>query len=131
MIRTSASPRRRTRAPRSIVYFHDNVRTEIAKLQQAAQASAALQAAAQVAVTAVKAGSFPAVTSLVQAMTQRGFYVKQASSIASVTETGTMYVVTDKTTKTTLVMAVKDSQGAVQTVTQGVKGSPKVSTAKS
>ena len=46
------------------------------------------------------------------------------------TQTGTLYVITGSTTTKKLVVALKDSKGAVQTATQGVKGSAKVATAK-
>jgi hypothetical protein len=121
----------------AIVYFSDEVKTGVQKLQadgtrkqQASQASAALKAAAQAAVATVSKGSFPAATSLVQAITAQGLYVKQAADLSGVTETGTMYVITGGTTTKKLVVALKDSKGAVQTVTQGVKGSAKVATAK-
>lgn len=121
----------------AIVYFSDEVKTGVQKLQadgtrkqQASQASAALKAAAQAAVATVSKGSFPAATSLVQAITAQGLYAKQAADLSAVTETGTMYVITGRTTTKKLVVALKDSKGTVQTVTQGVKGSAKVATAK-
>jgi hypothetical protein len=121
----------------AIVYFSAKVKAGVQKLQadgtrtqQASQASTALKAAAQAAVATVSKGSFPAATSLVQAITAQGLYVKQAADLGGVTETGTMYVITGRTTTKKLVVALKDSKGAVQTVTQGVKGSAKVATAK-
>jgi hypothetical protein len=120
----------------AIVYFSDKVKTGVQKLQadgtrnqQAAQASAALKAAAKAAVATVSKGSFPAAATLVQAITAQGLYVKQAADLNGVTETGTMYVITGRTTSKRLVVALKDTKGAVQTVTQGVKGSAKVATA--
>jgi hypothetical protein len=119
-----------------IIYFNSKVKSGVQKLQtdsarnqQAAQASQALQAAAQAAVGAVNKNAFPDVATLVQAMTAQGLYTKQAAGTAQVTEPGTIYVLTSKTTKTKLVAAMKDSKGKVQTVTSGVKGSPKLGTA--
>ena len=45
------------------------------------------------------------------------------------TEAGTLYLITGRTTTKTLVVAVKDAKGKVQTVTQGVTGAAKVTTA--
>jgi hypothetical protein len=121
----------------AIVYFNGKVKAGVQKLQadgmrnqQASQASTALKAAAQAAVATVSKGSFPAATSLVQTIGAQGLYVKQAADLSGVTETGTMYVITGRTTTKKLVVALKDTKGAVQTVTQGVKGSAKVATAK-
>src|SRR5919106_164062 len=100
----------------AIVYFSAKVKAGVQKLQAD--------------VATVSKGSFPAATSLVQAITAQGLYVKQAADLGGVTETGTMYVITGRTTTKKLVVALKDSKGAVQTVTQGVKGSAKVATAK-
>jgi hypothetical protein len=121
----------------AIVYFNAKVKAGVQKLQadgmrnqQASQASTALKAAAQAAVATVSKGSFPAATTLVQTLSAQGLYVKQAADLSGVTETGTLYVITGQTTTKKLVAALKDAKGAVQTVTQGVKGSAKVSTAK-
>jgi hypothetical protein len=120
-----------------IVYFSGKVKTSVQKLQadntrnqQASQASTALKAAAAAAVATVSTGAFPAATSLVQTISAQGLYVKQAADLKGVTETGTMYVITGSTTTKKLVVALKDTRGAIQTVTQGVKGSAKVATAK-
>ena len=121
----------------AIVYFSATVKAGVQKLQadgmrnqQAAQASTALKAAAQAAVATVSKGAFPAASSLVQTIGAQGLYVKQAADLTGVTQTGTLYVITGRTTTKKLVVALKDSKGAVQTVTQGVKGSAKVATAK-
>jgi hypothetical protein len=121
----------------AIVYFDAKVKAGVQKLQadglrnqQASQAATALKAAAQAAVATVSKGSFPAATTLVQTINAQGLYVKQAADLSGVTETGTMYVITGRTTTKKVVVALKDTKGAVQTVTQGVKGSAKVSTAK-
>ncbi len=121
----------------AIVYFSAEVKTGVQELQadgtrkqQAAQASAALKAAAQAAVTTVSKGSFPAAATLVQAITAQGLHVKQTADVSGVTETGTMYVITGRTTTKRLVVALKDAKGAIQTVTQGVTGSAKLATAK-
>jgi hypothetical protein len=121
----------------AIIYFSPAVKAGVQKLQadgtrrqQAAQASAALKSAAQAAVATVSKGAFPSAASLVQAITGQGLVIKQATDLDGVTETGTMYVITDSTTTKKLVIALKDSKGKVQTVTQGVKGAAKVTTAK-
>jgi hypothetical protein len=121
----------------AIVYFDAKVKAGVQKLQadnmrnqQASQASTALKAAAQAAVATVSKASFPAATTLVQTISAQGLYVKQAADLSGVTDTGTMYVITGQTTTKKLVVALKDTKGAVQTVTQGVKGSAKVATAK-
>jgi hypothetical protein len=121
----------------AIVYFSATVKAGVQKLQadgmrnqQASQASTALKAAAQAAVATVSKGSFPAATSLVQTIGAQGLYVKQAADLSAVTQTGTLYVITSSTTTKKLVIALKDTKGAVQTATQGVKGSAKVATAK-
>ena len=120
----------------AIIYFDAKVKagvtalqTKSAKTQQASQAPQALAAAAQAAVATVASGAFPAVDTLVQATTAQGLYVQQAASIQAVTDTGTLYVVADQTTKTKLVLALKDSKGKIETATQGVKGTPKMGTA--
>lgn len=121
----------------AIIYFSPKVKAGVQKLradatrtQQAAQASTALKAAAQAAVPTVSKGSFPSAASLVQAITAQGLVVKQAPDLDAVTETGTMYLITDRTTTKKLVVALKDTKGKVQTVTQGVKGATKVTTPK-
>jgi hypothetical protein len=117
--------------------FSSDVKAGVQKLQadstrtqQAAQASTALKAAAQAAVATVSKGSFPNAASLVQAITAQGLVVKQAAALDGVTESGTMYLITGRTTPKKLVVALKDSKGAIETVTQGVKGAAKVTTAK-
>jgi hypothetical protein len=121
----------------AVIYFSEKVKTGVQKLQadgmrqqQASQASTALKAAAEAAVGAVSKGSFPAAASLVETIAAQGLHAKQAADLSGVTETGTIYVITGRTTKKKLVAALKDTKGAVQTVTQGVKGSAKVATAK-
>jgi hypothetical protein len=121
----------------AIIYFDAKVKAGVTKLQtqsaqkqQAAQAPQALQAAAQAAVGTATSGSFPAADAVVQAATAQGLYVKQAANVQAVTDTGTIYVLADQTGKTKVVLAVKDSKGKVQTATQGVKGAPKMGTAK-
>jgi hypothetical protein len=121
----------------AVIYFDAKVKAGVEKLQtdsargqQAAQAPAALKSAAQAAVATVSKGAFPASATLVQAATAQGLYVKAAADMSAVTDKGTIYVVTGKTTKTSLLLAVRDSKGVVQTATQGVKGSPKLATVK-
>jgi hypothetical protein len=120
-----------------VVYFSDKAKTGVqnaqaanTRSQQAAQASTALKAGAQAAVATVDKGAFPDAASIVQAIAGQGLYVKQAADLSGATQTGTMYVITDRTTKQKVVVALKDDKGAVQTVTQGVKGSAKLATAK-
>ena len=114
-----------------IVYFRAGVKAGIAKLQQAGQATAALRAAAQAAVAAESGGSFPDATKLVKAVSALGLYVKQAATVSAATETGTLYLVTGGSTKTQVVFALRGGKGVVHTATQGLKGSPKLATAKS
>jgi len=47
-----------------------------------------------------------------------------------VTEAGTLYVISDRSTTKSVVLAIKDNKGKVQTATQGATGSPKIATAK-
>src|SRR3954468_2798273 len=124
-------------AASAVLYFNDKARTAVKALQvkdsqtkQAAQASAALQAAAQAATGAASSGSFPKSSDLVAALTQQGLYAKEAATTGAATETGTIYVIADKTTGKRVVLAIKDGSGKVQTATQGVTGSPKIATAK-
>jgi hypothetical protein len=120
----------------AIIYFDAKAKAGVAKLQtdtaktqQASQASAALKAAATAAVSGVSAKKFPDAKTLVAAVTSQGLYAKEAASLSAVTETGTIYVVDDKTSTTSVVLALKDSKGKVQTATQGVTGSPKIAAA--
>jgi hypothetical protein len=121
----------------AVIYFSTKIKTAVTKLQtdssrtqQAGQASAALKAAAQAAVGTVSKGAFPDANTVVASITAQGLYAKATADVSGATEAGTVYVVSDKTTKSTLVLAVKDSKGVVNTATQGVKGSPKLATVK-
>jgi hypothetical protein len=121
----------------AIVYFSPKVKTAVAKLQtdssrtqQAGQAPAALKAAAQAAVGTVSKSAFPDANTIVSAVTAQGLYTKAVADLSGVTEAGTVYVVSGKTTKSSLVLALKDSKGVVNTATQGTKGSPKLATVK-
>jgi hypothetical protein len=121
----------------AIVYFDAKAKAGVAKLQtdtarnqQAAQATAALQSAAQAALGAVSKSAFPEATTLLQAVTSQGLYAKSVAALTDVKDAGTIYVVTGKTTTKTLTLAIKDSKGVVHTATQGVKGSPKLATVK-
>jgi hypothetical protein len=121
----------------AVVYFNAKVKGGVAKLQtdsartqQATQATSALNAAAQAAVGTVSKSAFPAADSMVAAITSQGLYTKKVAGVADATETGTIYVVTGQSTKTKLVLAIKDTKGTVHTATQGVKGSPKLTTVK-
>jgi hypothetical protein len=120
-----------------VVYFSDKAKAGIEDLQndgtreqQAAQASSALKSAAQAAVAAVSKGSFPDTASLVETITAQGFYVEQATDLSEVKDTGTMYVITSQTSKKRLVVALKNTKGAIKAATQAVKGSAKVTTTK-
>lgn len=122
----------------AVIYFDsktkagvEKLQTDGAKTQQAAQASTALKSAAQAALGAVSNKAFPTSgTTLVAAITSSGLYTKSVASLDQVTETGTVYVVTGKTTKSSLELALKDSKGTVNTATEGVSGSPKLATVK-
>ena len=120
-----------------ILYFNGKVKAGVTKLQtasaqqqQASQATPALQAAVQAAVGAANKGSFPAPSTLVPAITAQGLFVKPAANLGAVTDSGTVYVLTDQTTSKKVVLAIKDDKGKVQTATSGVKGTPKIATAK-
>lgn len=121
----------------ALIYFDsktkagvEKLQTDSAKSQQAAQATTALQSGAQAAVGAVSNKAFPSADTLVAAITSSGLYAKSAASESDVTEAGTLYVITGKTTKSSLELALKDSKGTVHTATEGVKGSPKLATVK-
>lgn len=122
----------------AVIYFSGKVKAAVTKMQtdssrtqQAAQAIAALKAGAQAAAGTVSKGAFPSdAKTLVAAVTAQGLYAAQAASLDAVTEPGTVYVVTGKTTTGSVVLALKDSKGVVHTATQGVKGSPKTATVK-
>jgi hypothetical protein len=122
----------------AVIYFSGKVKAAVTKLQtdssrtqQAAQADAALKAGAQAALGPVSKSAFPAdPATVVAAVTAQGLFAKPAASLDAVTEAGTVYVVTGKTTTKSVVLAVKDSKGTVHTATQGVKGSPKTATVK-
>jgi hypothetical protein len=122
----------------AVIYFDaktkagvTKLQTDSAKTQQAAQATTALQSAAQAAVGAVSDKAFPTTgDTLIAAITSSGLYAKSVASESDVTEAGTLYVVTGKSTKSKLELALKDSKGVVHTATEGVKGSPKLATLK-
>lgn len=121
----------------AVIYFSSKVKAAVTKLQtdgsrqqQAAQATAALQAGAQAAVGTVSKKAFASADDLVAAITAQGVYTKKAASLGDVTETGTVYVVADQTTKTTATLALMDTKKVVHTATQGVSGDPKIATAK-
>jgi hypothetical protein len=113
-----------------VLYFKAKVKTEIAREEQASQASSALRVAAQDAVATVSKGSFPAKTSIITAITAKGLYIKQAAQLSGVSQTGTIYLITSQTTTKKLVLALKSTNGTIQTATQGVTGSAKLATAK-
>jgi hypothetical protein len=117
----------------AVVYFDpkvkagvEKVQTDGARGQQAAQATAALQSAAQAAVGTVSKGAFPSADTVVQAITAQGLYAKPVATASDAKDPGTVYVITSKTTKKTVTLVVKDTKGKAHTATQGVKGSPKV-----
>lgn len=121
----------------AVVYFSPKVKTAVTKLQtdssrqqQAGQATAALQAGAQAAAGTVSKKAFASPDDLVAAVTAQGIYAKKAGSLSDVTEAGTLYVVADKTTKTTATLALMDTKKVVHTATQGVSGDPRIATAK-
>lgn len=121
----------------TIIYFDAKAKAGVQQLQvkdsqaqQAQQAPAALKAAAQAALGTVSKGAFPAASDVVAAITAQGLYAKQAANPAAVTEAGTLYVISDRSTTKSVVLAIKDNKGKVQTATQGATGSPKIATAK-
>jgi hypothetical protein len=122
----------------AVIYFDartkagvEKLQTDGAKTQQAAQATQALQSGAQAALSAVSSRAFPTSgDTIVAAITSSGLYAKPVAAESDVTETGTLYVITGKTTTSSLELALKDSRGVVHTATEGVKGSPKLATVK-
>lgn len=120
-----------------VVYFDGKVKRGVERLQsdqrrtqQAEQPEAALQSAAQMAVAVVADGRFPAEDTIVTALSGQGLSAKRAATIDAVTETGTVYVVMDDTTRSEVVLALKGKDGKVTTATQGTNGSPKIAAAK-
>jgi hypothetical protein len=122
----------------AVIYFDaktkagvEKLQTASAKTQQAAQATTALKSAAQAALGAVSNKAFPTSgDTLVAAITSSGLYVKSVASLDQATETGTVYVITGDTTKSSVELALKDSKGTVNTATEGVSGSPRLSTVR-
>jgi hypothetical protein len=121
----------------AVVYFSPKVKDAVTKIQtdssrsqQAAQATAALTAGAKAAAGTVSKKAFAGADDLVAAVTAQGIYAKKAATIADVTETGTVYVVADQTTKTTATLAMMDTKKVVHTATQGVSGDPQLKTVK-
>jgi hypothetical protein len=122
----------------AVIYFDartkagvTKMQTDSAKSQQAAQATQALQSAAQAAVSAVSNRAFPTTgDTVVAAITSSGLYAKSVAAESGVTEVGTVYVVTGKSSKTSLELALKDTRGVVHTATEGVRGSPRLATVK-
>jgi predicted regulator of amino acid metabolism with ACT domain len=106
------------------------VKTDIARQEQAAESSSALQDAAKAAVAVVSKGSFPAAASLVKAIAAKGLYVQQATELSDAKQTGTIYLVTSETTPKKLVLALKQTTDTIQTATQRVTGSAKLATTK-
>jgi hypothetical protein len=122
----------------ALIYFDartkagvEKLQTTSAKTQQAAQATTALKSAAQAALGAVSNKAFPtSADTLVAAITSSGLYVQSVPSLDQVTDTGTVYVITGKTTASSVELALKDSKGTINTATEGVSGSPKLATVK-
>jgi hypothetical protein len=122
----------------AVIYFDARTKAGVEKLQtdgakttQAAQSTQALQSASQAALGAVSDKAFPTSSdTLVAAITSSGLYVKPVAAVGDVSEAGTIYVITGKTTTSSLELALKDNRGVVHTATEGVKGSPKLATVK-
>jgi hypothetical protein len=121
----------------AVIYFSTKVKDAVTKIQtdgsrsqQASQATAALQAGAQAAVGTVSKKAFSSADQIVAAITAQGIYAKPAATLADVKETGTVYVVADRTGKTSATLALMDTKKVVHTATQGVSGDPKIATAK-
>jgi hypothetical protein len=121
----------------AVIYFSTKIKTAVTKLQtdgsrsqQAAQATAALQAGAQAAVGTVSKKALASADDLVAAITAQGIYAKKAATLAGVAEAGTVYVVADQTTAKTATLAIMDTKKVVHTATQGVSGDPKLKTVK-
>ncbi len=113
----------------SIVYFHPGVRADLYKLQQSTEPTRVLEAASSLALATVSNKAFPSVAAIVSALNSQNLYVVQTPTIAGVTQTGAVYVISGKTNGTTLVTAMKDGGGVVRTATQPAKGgNPKVVT---
>jgi hypothetical protein len=122
----------------AVIYFSTKIKNAVTKLQtdssrqqQAAQATAALQAGAQAAVGTVSKKAFAQdADALVAAITAQGLYAKKAATIADVKDAGTVYLIADQTTKKTVTLALMDTKKVVHTATQGVSGNPKLKTVK-
>jgi hypothetical protein len=121
----------------AVVYFSPKVKAAVTKIQtdssrtqQAAQATAALQAGAKAAASTVSQKAFAGADDIVAAVTAQGIYTKKAATLSEVTESGTVYVVADQTTKSTATLAIMDTKKVVHTATQGVSGNPTIKTVK-
>lgn len=110
----------------SIVYFRPGVRAGLRTLQQSIEPKEVLEAAASLSLPLVYKGAFPAPSAIVSALNSQSLYVQQTPTLAGVTKIGVLYVITGKTTKDTMFAAIKGTDGKLQTVTQGVKGQPKL-----
>jgi hypothetical protein len=114
----------------AVVYFRPGVKNAIEKTQQESQASAVLQAVSQTATQHVTKGALPSVAVLTKALQTAGMYVTKTAKVSGVTDPGALYIITSETTSKHVVAAILDNTGTVQTVTQGVKGSPKLAKIK-
>jgi hypothetical protein len=66
------------------------------------------------------------VASITSGLSSQGLITATAADESGVTDTGTLYVLTSKTTTSQVVMAIKGTDGKIVTATQGTKGSPKI-----
>jgi hypothetical protein len=121
----------------AVIYFSAKVKDAVTKLQtdssrqqQAAQATAVLQAGARAAASTVSKKAFASADDIVAAITAQGVYTKKAATLSDVKDTGTLYVIADQTTKTTATLALMDTKKVVHTATQGVSGKPTIKTVK-
>jgi len=111
---------------RAMVFFRPGVRAGLYKLQQSVEPERVLMAAASLSLATVYKNQFPDVKAIVSALNSQDLYTLPTKTLAGVTQTGAVYVISSKTTPKQLFAAIKGSNGKVQTVTQGVKGQPKL-----
>jgi hypothetical protein len=114
---------------RSIVYFHPGVKDDLNKLQQAVEPTRVLQAASSLALATVSKQKFPSAADVVTALETQNFYATKTPTVAGVTDTGAVYVVTSESDPDTLVLAIKDGGGVVRLAKQPAKGgNPQITT---
>jgi hypothetical protein len=116
---------------RSIVYFHPGVQDDLNKLQQSVEPTRVLQTAASLALATVSKKAFPSAADIVSALKSQNLYVTQTPTVAGVTDTGAIYVISGESDAKTLVLAIKDGGGTIRSAEQPAEGgNPKIATLK-